>query len=230
MPIYDRSAAGGFEVVDEWSRGFGWLAHPDEGGERVGHAVRHDGAVWLLDPLDAAGIDERITGLGSVAGVVVCSNWHARDAGVFAERHGVAVHAPTWLSRIEDLVDAPIERFSDGIAGFDSDRFAPLPGWEEALLYRERDGTLYSPDVLSRLNAVGSERIGVTLPMRPRPPRDRLAEVEPERLLSGHGRGVELEATAALRTALEGARVRLPRALYEQTGPTIAGIVRAVSG
>jgi hypothetical protein len=228
MPVYDRGEPTALETVDDDGPAFGWQAHPDEDGRRTSHAVVADGEVWLLDPLDAPGLDERLAESGPVAGVVVCSNWHARDAGRLAERHGVAVHAPRWLSRVEELVDAPIRRFDDRIAGFEVLRVDPLPGWQEAQLYRPRDGTLYSPDVLSRLHATAGERIGLVLPCRANPPRERLGGREVERIRCGHGRGVDCDAGMALRTALDGAQVRLPRAIPEQTPQMVLGILGAV--
>lgn len=53
MPMYDRSQSDGFQVIDEWGTGVGWLAHPNEDGQRVSHAVVGDDGIWVFDPLDA---------------------------------------------------------------------------------------------------------------------------------------------------------------------------------
>ena len=100
MPIYDRRSPSEYDIVDRWDGGIGWLAHPDETGRRTSHAVvGADGGVWVIDPLDAPGIDEELSALGDVRGVLVCSNYHVRDADRFAARHDVPVYCPSWLSR-----------------------------------------------------------------------------------------------------------------------------------
>lgn len=218
MVIYDRSAPSECVVVDEWDAGFSWVAHPEEVGHRTSHALLgDDGDVWVVDPLDAPGLDDRLTALGSVAGVVVCSDYHARDAATLARRHDVSVHLPRWLSRARERLDAPVTTVTDGLgaSGFEMRRCVPFPGWNEALLVHERDATLYVPDVLgtTRLFTVGPERVGSYLLCRVRFPKRAFAGLAPDRLLVGHGPGVFADASNALDTALTGTRRRLPAAL-----------------
>lgn len=65
------------------------------------------------------------------------------------------------MIRVEDRVDAPVERYSAeiGDSGFRVRRCDPLPSWHEAIAYRESDGRLYVPDVLGTapLFTVGDE-------------------------------------------------------------------------
>jgi len=217
MPIYDRGEPDEFETIDRRSDGVGWIAHPDEAGLRASHAVRGDDGVWLLDPIDAPGVDDLLAELGPVAGVAVLSDYHARDAAAFARRHDVPVHVPAWIDRGADRTDAPIERFEGdlGSSGFRAIEYDPFPGWTEAFLYRESDGTLYVPDSMaaSVRPTVGDERIGLYLLVRLRPPGEELAGIDVERVLFGHGSGVFEGADAALADALAGARRRFPRAL-----------------
>lgn len=219
MPMYDRSQSTACREIDRWSGGVGWLAHPDEGSVRASHAVREDGDVWLLDPLDAPGADDLVADLvgedGTVAGVVVCSDYHARDAETFAERYDVAVHVPRSVDRVPDRIDAPVQRFEGAIAGFETSPVRPMYAWNEVVAYRERDGTLYVPDYLSSHDAftVGAERVALPTASRLFPPHEQFAGMAPERICFGHGEGVFADADAALRDALEGARRRLPRAL-----------------
>ena len=93
--------------------------------------------------------------------------------------------------------------------------YAPFPGWSEAIAYRESDGTLYVPDSLGTgpLFTVGSERLGLFVLCRVAPPRRLLTDVNPERILVGHGRGVFDNPALALTDTLDGARRRLPQAL-----------------
>lgn len=236
MVIYDRGGAGDVELVDRWADGFGWIAHPRERGTRASHAVRGEDGLWLLDPLWAPGVTERIDDLDAVAGVAVCFNWHARDADRFARRYGVPVSVPDWpgMDRVEARLDAPVERFAtgDGLGGsaFDVRRCEPMPGWSEAICYREADGTLYVPESLATAPTytVGDERLGAGVIRRLDPPRALLRDCEPDRVLVGHGTGVTDDATRALEHALAVSRRRFPRALRENGPAQLRALVAAV--
>ncbi|MFC7136503.1 hypothetical protein ACFQRB_08185 [Halobaculum litoreum] len=231
MTVYRRAGEGDPRFVDRWDDGFGWVAHPDEEGVRTGHALRGDDGVWLVDPLDAPGLDDRVAALGEVAGVVVLSSYHARDAGVLAERHGVPVHLPEWMDRVARRVDAPVERFAEsfGDPAVRVRRFEPLSMWREAVAFREADGTLVVPDLLGTGPGyrVGDERVGVVLSHRLAPPRS-LADLDPDRILFGHGEGVFEDAGEALTDALAGARRRFPRALASTLGTNVRLLAAAV--
>lgn len=216
MQPYRRTAPTDCAVVDRWDDGLGWLAHPDEAGRRVSHAVRDaDGGVWLFDPLDAPGVDDLVADLGPVAGVVVCSGYHARDADAFARRHDVPVTVPRHVDRVADRLDAPVERVDDRVAGFDLHHVRPLHAWRETVAYRQRDGTLYVPDYLSSHPkfAVGDERVGMPTFSRLSPPTEPFGDLDPDRILFGHGEGVFTDAATALEDTLSNARRRFPRAL-----------------
>jgi hypothetical protein len=218
---YRRDDSKQVRVVDRWDGplggGFGWQAHPGERGGRTSHAIACEDGVWLLDPLDAPGLDEHVADLGEVAGVAVCSDYHARDAGVLARRHDVPVTVPSWLSRVESRVDAPVERVTGSVAGFETRRLRPLRAWRETILYRQRDGTLYTPDFLSTHPkfTAGAERLGMPTFSRLSPPRETLGAFTPERILCGHGPALFADAAATLETTLAEAHRRFPRALVE---------------
>lgn len=212
--MYDRGEATAPRYVNEWDRGFGWLAHPAEEGRRVSHAVVGDGDdIWLIDPLDAPDVDERIAALGErdVAGVAVCTRYHTRDADRFAARYDAPVYVPSWLDDVAADLGAPVERYDGrlGDSGFVARAVSPLPGFREAALYRESDRTLYVPDVLVSHDA----DLEVYLFCRPVPPREPFADLDPERILLGHGTGVFDDASGALDAALSTARRGFPRAL-----------------
>ena len=228
MPsTYVRSASDEYRVLDEWDGGFGWQAHPEEFGARTSHAIDAADGVWLFDPLDTPEIDERIDALGEVAGVAVCSEYHARDADAFARRHDVPVTIPSWLSRIEDRIDTDTERTSGPVAGFELRRLRPLRAWRETIAYRADDETLYVPDFLSTHPkfTVGEERLGMPTFSRLSPPTDRL-DCEPTRILLGHGEGLFEGAATALEETLSGARSRFPQALVRN----LPGEIRAMAG
>lgn len=217
--MYIREAASGYQEIDRWSGGVGWFAHPEETGRRASHAIRDDDGVWVFEPLDAPGIDTLVADLGEVAGVAVLSDYHARDSATFANRHDVSVHVPAWFERVEDRVDAPIERFEGalGNSGFRVQRYAPFPGWREGIAVRESDGTVYVPEALGTapFYTVGAEQLGVHTFVRLVPPRDPLGDINPERVLVGHGTGIFDEAGTILANTLDGARRRLLAELRE---------------
>jgi len=229
--MYHRESDADYRVVDRWHRGVGWQAVPEEGGLRTSHAVREpDGGVWLVDPLDAPGVEAVYADLGDVAGVAVLADYHARDAAVFADRHDVPVTVPAGLDRAAEQVDAPVRRVTDSLAGSDLRRVTPLRAWTETVAYRERDGTLYVPDVLSSGAAftVGDERLGLNVLARLSPPREAFADIDPDRVLLGHGAGVFGDASAAVDDILTNARRRCPHTLVSTAPRELRAMVDAL--
>ena len=230
MPVYDRSEPDDPHIA-EFDGGIEWLAHPDETGQRASHLLDSPDGPWLLDPLDIPDLDERIDAVGDLAGIAVLSNYHARDADAIAARHDLPVTVPPWLDRAADRVDAPVERATTlGDSGVELTRYNPLPGYDEAIASRERDGTLYVPDALGTapFYTVGDERLACYGILRIRPPRELFAPFVPNRILVGHGTGVFTDATAALQDALDGARRRLPTAIYRHGSTQLRGLLSAL--
>ena len=222
-------------IVDAFDGGFGWQAHPEESLQRTSHALATDDGVWLLDPVDAPGLDAELAarspgsdGNVAVAGVAVCAGWHARDAAAIAARHDVPVTVPSWMDRPIAHLNAPtdgdgiehgdvaVQRVDDYLPGTDValHRVSPMGAWTEAVCWREHDRTLYVPESLGTADAfvAGHERLGVIFYARLFPPRDALSGFDPERVLVGHGEGVFDDAATAVRDALDNARSRLPAA------------------
>jgi len=216
MVVYDRRASTGGDIVGQWDDALSWIAHPHEEGKRASHALKTTDGVWLIDPLEMPGLTERVDELGSVAGVLVLSCWHARDAGPLARQYDVAVHIPEWMNRVESQVAAPIERytFAPGTeAEFQTIACRPFPGWQEVFLYHEPSATLVVPDSIGTTdyNRINQERAGIELFRRLQPPNE-LRGVEPERLLVGHGPPIDENATAALDQALSSGKHSFPDA------------------
>ncbi|WP_348611383.1 hypothetical protein [Halobaculum rarum] len=235
MPLKGSGVGNGFAVVDRWDGGLSWMAHPDEEFERTGHALvvepggvdGEDGTrggtaahgeggdvVWLVDPVDADGLDAAVGELGPVAGVVVLTDNHRRHAARIAERHGVRVFVHDHLGDL--AVDAPTTRF----AGEPADtglRTVPVVSrfWREIALYDPRRGTLVVGDALTTMGSHTNpgERLAVMPHLRPTPPRDALGGLAVRRVLVGHGPGVFRDAATALEEALDGARRGAPRAI-----------------
>lgn len=218
MPAKETDPATGYEEIDRWSGGVGWIAHPGEIMRRASHALATDDGVWLVDPLDAPGIDDLVAEYGAVAGVLVLSNHHCRDADGLADRHGVPVTLPEPIVGVAGGLNAPVERLAvgDSIGEYELLQVADHgPVWQEYALY---DGaTLVVSESVGGADylRVGDERLGVMPLRRLTPPRAALDGLVPERVLSGHGAGVHDGAAAALEDALAYSRRRFPRALLE---------------
>jgi len=208
--------------IDRWDGGVGWIAYPDERMQRASHALVHDGDVWVVDPVDAPGVDDLLADLGDVVGVVVALDRHKRDAAEIARRHDVPVYVPAWMTGVAPKINAPVERFADHLAdtGYTAIRIrdATFPPWQEVGFYNEADGTLLVPESVGTADyfVTGDERLGVHPMLRLTPPRHALRDLFPERILVGHGEGVFDDATRALSDALEMSRQRTP-ALYAKT-------------
>lgn len=202
---------------DSEAGGVGWIAYPDEAMERAGHALAVDGEVWVLDPVDASGLDDLLGEFGDVAGVLVLLNRHKRDAAAVATRHDVPVYIPDWMTGVVSKLDAPVERIGDalGDTGYELRRLVDTLGWQEAALY---DGsTLYVPGALGTASffLTGNERVGVNPALRLFPPTS-LRRLDPDRLLVGHGTGLHEGVPAAIEDAVSNSRSRAPK-LYVET-------------
>lgn len=192
-------------AFEEHDLGISWLPDPGEIMQRACHAVRlgDAGRVWIVDPVDVAGLDERIASLAAdaeVAGVVQLLDRHKRDCARLAERHGVALHRIPFA----------------GIAGsgLESVKLLDTPVWREVAIFSPADRALIVPEAVGTAPyfRAGSERIGIHPMLRLIPPR-RLAAYRPEHLLTGHGTGMHGPGTAAaLADALAGSRRRIPAA------------------
>lgn len=212
--------------IDDFDGGVGWLAHPEETMRRASHALVVDGDVWVVDPVDAEGVDDLLADRGEVAGVVVLLDRHERDADAIAGRHDVSVHLPEPLWGIEDEFDAPVVRFHRDLAdtGYAAHPVVDRFGWREAALYGEDTDVLVVPEAVGTAEyfLVGDERVGVHPMLRVRPPRS-LGRLTPRRILVGHGAGVHEAAAEALAHGLRGARRRTPSLYWKTLKGLVAG-------
>jgi hypothetical protein len=187
---------------DHGPDGFGWIV--EEATARTSHALAADGSVWLVDPVDWPEAVERARGLGGFAGVLQLLDRHNRDCAALAARLGVPhVVAP------DELAGTP---------------FACIPimrrkRWRETALWWPGPRTLVVGDALgtNRFYTGGQAEIAVHVLLRLAPPR-RLGELEPDRILVGHGEGLSGPGTSAAlyeafrtsRRGLPGVLLRLP--------------------
>ena len=182
--------------VDEIEAGFGWIE--DSTLQRTSHALAVDGRVWLIDPVDGDGVEERIRALGEPAGVLQLIDRHDRDGAALAARLGVPLHVVP-----ASVPETPF-------------RFLPLlrgRWWKEVALWWPERRILVCADALGTLPffRVGEEPAGLHPFYRLKRPR-ALAGLGAEHLLVGHGEGVHGAAAGeAVEHALRTGRRRFPR-------------------
>ena len=202
-------------VVDRFEQGVGWIANPDETMQRCSHAVESDGELWILDPVDADGLDDLLEEYRDPAGVVVLLDRHLRDSDAIATRYDVPVYVPHWMSGVAGAIDAPTRRFGHDLAGFEVDRLIDTVFWQEATLF---DGeTLVVPEALGTADyyLAPGETVGVHPMLRVRPPTS-LREYDPDRLLVGHGQGITDAVGQTIRRAIDGGRRRALSLYWKQ--------------
>ena len=189
------------EFGSESGGGFGWLV--EDATCRTSHALAVEGGVWLVEPLDVPGLDERIAALGEARGVIQLLDRHDRDCAALAERLGVPHHCVPFCG----VPGAPFELL----------RIARLPVWRELALWWPDQRTLVAADAFGTLPYFREPgaRLGVHPLLRLTPPR-RLGDLEPTRVLCGHGEGVHGDDVPdELRAVLARSRRGLPAALKQ---------------
>lgn len=196
-------------VFESHDLGLSWLADSGETMQRACHAVRlgPESSVWIVDPVDVPGLDERIAAVGKPAGVLQLLDRHDRDCAPVASRLGVSHHRLPFGG----VNGAPFEAF-EIIRG----RF-----WNEVGIWATGERALIVPEAVGTAPYFrsGDEAVGIHPLLRLLPPR-KLSAYEPEHLLTGHGTGMHGPGTsAALTDALDGSRRRLPGALKSMIRP-----------
>ena len=184
---------------DETEWGFGWIQ--EERMARCSHALRAEGRVWVFDPVDAPGLEERIRGLGEPAGVIQLLDRHNRDCVAIAAMLGASHHVVPF----QGVPGAP----------FDPVPVARHRLWREVALWWAEERVLLCGDALGTVGyfRARDDRLGVHPLLRLLPPK-ALGRFAPRHVLCGHGEGVHGdEAARALEEALATARRRLPAAV-----------------
>ena len=179
--------------VDELDGVLGWIEDARVG--RTSHALAAEGRVWIVDPIEADEVDERILALGEPVAVIQLLDRHERDCAAFAARFGVPLHVVP-----RSLPGSPFE-----LRPVVSLRF-----WREVALWWPERRILVCADVLGTVPffRAGDEPVGMHPLLRLWPPRG-LRGLDVRHALVGHGEGVA--DGAAVERALATARRRLPR-------------------
>lgn len=215
-----------FRAVDRTDDGVGWIAYPDETMQRASHALAVDDEVWVIDPVDAEGLDELFAEYGEVAGVVVLLDRHKRDSAAIARRHDVSVWVPSFMDGVSEALDAPVEQFRHDLAdsGFGVHELVNNRFWQEALLYNEETGVLVVPEAVGTTEyfRAGDRPLGVHPALRLRPPK-KLTRLSVESLRVGHGSGIHEDTAATLASAVETARARTPALYWKNLKMLVSG-------
>ena len=185
---------------DEAPWGFGWIAAEPAFMQRASHALLTDGDVWLIDPVDFPGLDERVRALGRPAGVIQLLDRHGRDCVPVSARLGV----PIWITAPAAIPGSPFE-----VVELKRSRL-----WRESALWWPGQRVLVVAEAVgtARYFCAPGEALGVHPLLRPAPPRGLLG-FEPEHVLVGHGAGVHENATNALHAAIRTSRRNALRVL-----------------
>jgi hypothetical protein len=180
---------------DEFDGGFGWIV--DEFMERCSHALVVGGRVWVIDPLLADGVEERVRAAGEPAGVIQLLDRHNRDCADLARLLGVEHHVLPGSSPHAD---------------FSFLRVRDRRSWREIALWWPERRTLVCADALgtARYYRAGSERLAVHPLLRLFPPRVLGGRGVVDKILCGHGEGVLEGGDEALSEALRTSRRRIP--------------------
>jgi hypothetical protein len=190
-------------IVDELPFAIGWLEPEPAFMQRTSHALAVDGRVWVLDPIDAPELEDRVRALGEPAGVVQLLDRHERAGAAWAARLGVPLHVVPRALPCSGLEVVPI---------------VSLRRWREIALWDPATRTLVTADALATAPgyADGRGALSVHPFLRLRPPR-ALGTLDVEHVLTGHGPGVHgPQAREAVATALRTARSGLPGFLAAQ--------------
>jgi len=186
-------------VTYERDWGVGWIAAEPAVMQRASHALAHEGGVWLVDPVDGEGLEDRLARLGEVHGVIQLLDRHRRDCAALARRHGVP------------LVETPF----DGVPGAPFQALAVVRRrrWSETALWWPGRRALVVAEALGTAPyfPARGEPLGVHPVLRVSPPR-ALAGYDPEHLLVGHGPPLHgPDVAERVRRAIARSRREIPR-------------------
>jgi len=198
---------GKIRLCDETGFGFGWIEAEPALLARASHALRVDGRVWLVDPVDGPEVDAHVRALGEPAGVVQLIDRHDRDCALLAERYGVPHHRVP----LDSLPGSPFEVI----------RILDVPGWHEAALWWRDERVLVCTEALGTAYFLGpDERLGVHPFLRlyqPKALREIARSLSPRHVLVGHGEGIHGDdAARAVSAAVRSARRGAPRWIGHQ--------------
>lgn len=204
MSAEDDHGRPSLSAITEWAGGFSWIADPDERAKRASHALSTESGVWVIDPVDSEGLDDRLGDLGPVAGVAVIQDRHTRDAEAIANRHDVNVSIPEWMELGQSKLDETAKLLTDGLPGtnYDLQKLVDAEEWEEAILFGQKTNTLVVPEAVGTTQGFtpDGQPLGIHPGLDDAP--SGLDGFHPGRLLVGHGESIYDSADEHLQAAL----------------------------
>lgn len=208
---------GALREINRWDGGVGWIVDPDEMMERASHAIRGDSGYWLVDPVDADGLDGLLAD-DDVAGIVLTLDRHKRDVATLGKRYDVPVSLPEPLYEEATSIEHAVTDASDfrKDTGWDIVPVIDRRWWSEVALYSAANDVVYVSEALGTASnfCAPDEDLGVHPMLRLFPPRRVLSEIKADRVLVGHGEGLPEGGVAAITAALRDARRNAPRTYW----------------
>ena len=201
------------DFIDKWENGFGWIARPEEAMERTSHAFWDEG-LYLVDPLDAENLDQKIEEFGEVKGIILLFDRHERDSVELAERYGCPIFVPEWFER---SLNAEVKEVSGKVPDTDWEihQVVDSKTGKETALYNSERKTLIVADALGTTDHMlgRGEKLGMNPFYRLSPPV-KLLEFDPERIFCGHGEGIQENASEYMKETLRHSRLKAPSAFF----------------
>ena len=182
---------------------FAWLADAGDPMTRSSCAVVVDGGCVVVDPVDVPGLDDALSAIGPVLGVVTLLDRHQRDAAALAARLGAERLLPLALGGAGLHLDGVEER-----------TVIDRRGWHESLLWLPDRRLLVCAETLATSDPFlvsAGDRLGMHPLARIQPPRRAFDGLDPLVIAVGHGPPLRDGASDALRLTLRTARRSLPR-------------------
>jgi len=122
--------------------------------------------LWLVDPIDAAELDDRLGGFPQVAGVVVLSQYHRRHAAALARHFNVSVYLPEAIAGLRREIEAATEVIGHRLLHTELEVISVRSwlGWWEAALYDPISRTfVVAESIVAHAAGTGSgERVAVS--------------------------------------------------------------------
>jgi hypothetical protein len=196
---------------------FAWLAGGSDPMSRCSCALVVDGGCLVIDPVDAPGLDDALSAIGPVLGVVTLLDRHQRDAAAVAARLGVERMLPAVLGG------------GLHVDGVEERTVIDRRSWHESLLWLPDRRLLVCAETLATADpflAHARDRLGMHPLARIRVPRRAFAGLDPLVIAVGHGPPLRDGASPALRRTLDTARLSLPRHLA-RLAPAVVRALRS---
>jgi hypothetical protein len=171
----------------------------------------------VIDPVDLSGLDDALSAIGPVLGVVTLLDRHQRDAAVVATRLGVERMLPAVLGG------------GLHVDGVEERTVIDRRSWHESLLWLPDRRLLVCAETLATADpflAHARDRLGMHPLARIRVPRRAFAGLDPLVIAVGHGPPLRDGASPALRRTLDTARLSLPRHLA-RLAPAVVRALRS---